>query len=523
MRHYALAVLLFISSQAFADEPPIPQLATWESKMLTWGNYWCDYIEPLDPNSDPALANTFYDGIRVFLQISEYTGDTATWLPCAEIARVIYGDNYAGEENGGVLGYWNFSEGLRMDWEVNARLSSKNTVIALSEHASFCDVGHDYSSTDATYAREVAYCLNAVMNAEALGVAPSGRKEILAAKLLSYLDAWFVSKTYRCHVPSCDVSEADNKYYIQPFMVGLVVEALIRYWNVTADAAVEPAVTAALDALWTDAWVAADESMWYDNWKTDPGDAWPVKAGAPDLNQLIAVGYVWLYTQNADTSYRDKGDALFAGGAKFAELSITGKHFNQNYIYSFEFVTLRSGEPPPPPAEGTAQITPLDTSVSVVYGASGLPYETDCTVTLDDSGGSPLDTDTTTEGLARRTAIFTGLTAATVYGIDVDCNLESTDVIDSPFTTKATPAGGDRTVPIQIGAALTYPDTARAIVYYDDNAALSTPASTQNTSCAGACTVNLTIPAGLYYYRTCRQTSGDVVLACSGVQPLRVE
>jgi alkylation response protein AidB-like acyl-CoA dehydrogenase len=144
-------------------------------------------------------------------------------------------------------------------------------------------------------------------------------------------------------------------------------------------------------------------------------------------------------------------------------------------------------------------------------------------VTLNNSGGTPLDTAVTTEGLAKRTACFTSLTASTTYGIAIACDGNLADVANTSFTTKAAPAGGNRTVPIQLGDATTYPTAARATVEYDDNAALSTPATQQNTDCAAACTVSLTIPAGLWYYRVIRQTAADATLHTGPVQPLQVQ
>ena len=74
------------------------------------------------------------------------------------------------------------------------------------------------------------------------------------------------------------VPQAAGQYYIQPFMVGLTMQALIRYWDVTHDPRVQPAVQKALDWLWTRAWVAKDRAFWYENWAADGNQTFP-----PDL------------------------------------------------------------------------------------------------------------------------------------------------------------------------------------------------------------------------------------------------
>ena len=58
-----------------------------------------------------------------------------------------------------------------------------------------------------------------------------------------------------------------------------------------------------------------------------------------DLNLLIAPAYAWLFKQTGTVTYRDKANALFAGGTK-AYLG-DGKHFNQNYRWSFKYVEWR--------------------------------------------------------------------------------------------------------------------------------------------------------------------------------------
>lgn len=65
---------------------------------------------------------------------------------------------------------------------------------------------------------------------------------------------------------------------------------------------------------------------------------------APDLNQLIAPAYAWVYQRTGDLSYRDKADAIFAGGVKGAWLD-GAKQFNQSYRWSFDYVKWRSAPP----------------------------------------------------------------------------------------------------------------------------------------------------------------------------------
>jgi len=47
-----------------------------------------------------------------------------------------------------------------------------------------------------------------------------------------------------------------------------------------------------------------------------------------------------MYRQTGDVTYRDRGDAIFAGGVHNAYLEPM-KQFDQNYAWSFDYLTYR--------------------------------------------------------------------------------------------------------------------------------------------------------------------------------------
>src|SRR5262249_52104064 len=149
---------------------------------------------------------------------------------------------------------------------------------------------------------------------------------------------------------------ATGQYYIQPFMVGLTAEALIQHYETQTpqDARIPAAIKLAMDWLWANAWVAADQGFWYDNWVSDPTQPFPPNPGAPDLNLLIAPAFAWLYKQTGDTTYRDRAASLFAGGVTRGCASCDGKHFNQAYRWSFDYMKWRNEASSTPPAAPTA-------------------------------------------------------------------------------------------------------------------------------------------------------------------------
>jgi hypothetical protein len=52
---------------------------------------------------------------------------------------------------------------------------------------------------------------------------------------------------------------------------------------------------------------------------------------------LIAPAYSWVWTQTGDPKWRDRADAIFAGGVAGAFLG-NPKQFNQSYRWSFDYV-----------------------------------------------------------------------------------------------------------------------------------------------------------------------------------------
>ncbi len=373
-----LCALLFVSSEtgtplrpvpsAFAQALPIPQLALWETNMRAYGTTHC---------APAGLNDIYYDAIRVYYQIADYTHDPS-WVTCSQLARAIYRDQYVLPNNGTVPGYWNFTHGLAMDYLRSGDAQSKNAVILLSQNAAYAS---DYAplnwTVSAQFSREVAYAIISYINAEKVGASPRARLPWLVSQALGHIDQWFISKTYRCGtdptlpqqgITGCDPPAATGQYYIQPFMVGLTSAALIMYYDKTGDPRVLPAVRTAMDWLWANAWVAADQAFWYDNWVPNPSIPLPPQPGAPDLNLLIAPAFAWLFHQTGDTKYRDEGDAVFAGGVKFAYLG-AGKQFDQNYWWSFDYVKWRTaapGGPTPPVVTMTAPATGSVVSGSAV-------------------------------------------------------------------------------------------------------------------------------------------------------------
>jgi hypothetical protein len=347
-----------IGALLFGSIAPYPAaLAQWEKQMTEKGRLNCDRImDPAVPDEQKTSDDyIYYDAAKVYAQIADYTrakdpGSESYWRACAARANRIYRDLYAlkaecyGGGVGCVSGYHNFTTGMRMDFEKNADLKSKTTAILLSQHASFASDAEPVSDTvTPARSREVAYAIRSYIDAELLGEPRRPRLADMVNNALGHIDQWFISKSYSCPL-DCDPQAAVGQYYIQPFMVGLTCEALIRYFGRTQDARVVPAVKVALDWIWDNAWMPGEGAFWYDRWAANSSLPFPATGAggspAPDLNLLIAPAYAWVYSQTGDTKYRDRGDQIFAGGVRKPYLD-SGKQFDQNYFWSFDYLAWR--------------------------------------------------------------------------------------------------------------------------------------------------------------------------------------
>ncbi len=328
----ALAGILAAGSAAGAEDgATIAKLTRWERQMKIYGKKHCAMLGQV--SGDQALGATYYDAIRVMYQIADYTGDSE-WKACALRARDIYRDAYVLRYKGGVPGYWNFTTGLRLDYERTGDWQSQYAAVLLSQHAAFSSDSTPLERTRSSdLSREVAYAIIGYINVEALDQPRRTRRAALVDQAYGHLDQWFVQFAWR------DSSGRVTTQF-SPFMVGLTAHALIRDWELTGDARLIPALTRAADWLWANAWIRRERAMWYEA-------AHPTKAAA-DLNLLIAPVYAFLYRQTGDPKFGDEGDSLFAGGVDLAWLDGV-KQFNQNYWWSFDYVKWRSPSSVPAP------------------------------------------------------------------------------------------------------------------------------------------------------------------------------
>lgn len=419
--------------------------------MTTWGTTHCNNYATM--TTDQKIASSQYDRQRIFYQIADYTG-TGSYLTCAETAGNAYRDLYVIPNNGGIPPHLNWSDGLRMDWERNADSSSRSAINLLRNNGAYCTVNYAGLTGSVRYdaMREISACLEAHLNAEAVGHTPSSAnttaKNALVEALFGAYDDIYVSKTARCtNAGGCRADGVpQNYYFLHPFMVGIASEMMIRLYNLNGESRTYNAVKTMQDELWERAWNGtanpSDKHYWYINWTNDgtPTGTWLTRTGASDLNQFNCYPLMWLYSQGAGTTYRDRADECFTGGVTQSLGEQGAKQFNEAYRTSFSTVQLR------------------EAAVAPVIGVSGvLPSATEdvsYSYTIPVTGGTqPYTACDETSG-----ALPTGLTSTPVLA---GCLIEGTPTVADTFvfTERVTATGGltDSEAGLTIVVAATVP------------------------------------------------------------------
>jgi hypothetical protein len=271
----------------------------------------------------------YYDGARVRYQIAAYTGEPR-WTECGDAINAWYRQQVLTH---GVTGWRVFPHGLRMHFE---RTRDRASLEALRAAISKSAYGVTGGGVNAALIRETAFMIETYIQNERAGEPRfvrhgNNERETLAALQRSV--AYGIGHLDQ-YIDNARSGEAPT--YHQPFMAGLMLEALIEYYEFermrsTPDPRIPWIVRRTVDWLWATAWRDPAQAFYYDNKAKEP---------APDLNLLIAPAFAWLWRVTGEATYQVRGDAAFAGGVRKAWIE-GGKQFNQNYRWSIDFVRWR--------------------------------------------------------------------------------------------------------------------------------------------------------------------------------------
>lgn len=286
------------------DPPAMPEaeIEQYWDYMFEWAGYTNTYLEN-EPIGDFKQLATYYDGELCRYRLADEAEDTATYYPMADNCNDWYGQYYVAPNNGAILGYWVFPQGLveRFIRRGDTPLGKTVALMLLNNAAYANGQAADEDLSLQEFSREVAYGLEAKihcarMSGVTLTTPQLTRRTEFLEWALGHLDIW----------------AQDLGTYCRPFMVGLTCKALIDYYErVSQDARIPSKITAVANYIWDTCWVPDALAFNYtDRNVGDPLDLQP----QPDLNQIVSPLFGWLWSQTGNTLWRTRGDQIFIGG-----------------------------------------------------------------------------------------------------------------------------------------------------------------------------------------------------------------
>jgi hypothetical protein len=317
---------------------PVPSLlkptayAKWEDIMVKGADKFC--VDPVAKTWATQSFGTFsyegtvwyYDGARVFFQIADYTANPK-YLDCA--FNIV--DQYANHviaSAGKLKGYQVFTRGLRFAWERTQDPRYKEAIRLLATQGLYSTSG---GMPDEYYIRESAFSLHAMVDAELAGL---GRNPLMARNvdyILGMFNTLFVTGTYTLH---------------HSFFDGLAAESLIAYYQLTKDPRIVPAIKLMTEWIWTKAYNRATGKMVYNPEPLGPKCASGCQVYFSDLMNLVIPAMGWLASLTHDDELMSRAEEMFGhsldGTTAMGSVALdSGKHFSQNYRWSFDYVKLR--------------------------------------------------------------------------------------------------------------------------------------------------------------------------------------
>lgn len=299
-----------------------------------------------------------------FRRIAAHIGgdtDLENYAEAAEDAWRPYSIN----NSGGIHGYYNYTDGFRLDWVQNGDTVSRDTLTDQAVSATYTTGSTSAIMKSEAYSREVAYAVLGYINSEVYcGTAHNSRMEPMLELMLAdvgasvningastlsaggHIEQWLGSVTTDSEgnitggthnfTAAAAADEAGNGF--APFMGAITGYTLIRHYElaasinggITPDARIPAKLVRLFDAMWPYYWIEADASMKLRWINTD---------GAPALNNMMAVVYWWLYKETGDIRHLQRGDLLFNGTVGYESLTYRGVSTASYYSKEFNELT----------------------------------------------------------------------------------------------------------------------------------------------------------------------------------------
>jgi hypothetical protein len=279
-------------------------------------------------------TENYYDRALIYYAWWVRSANVEYWKRATAVA-LSYRTGYLEPKNYRIPAHWAQIEGLELHYLLTGDEKSRYAVGRIGDEFNTPYYMENLGKLDGVMENRIqARTLVALLTAWKLN-APSQKASAWATVLPQALDDILSSQDDR---GAYRFIRQDNQCgHNKPFMVGLLNDALIKYYTeFRADPRIPVAVRKSVDYMWANDWDDTAQSFVYLDGPCAGNDVAP----APDLNNLIVNGFGWVYRRTGDRVYLDRAERIFAGAVAKAWLE-GSKQFNQQYASSFRYLAYR--------------------------------------------------------------------------------------------------------------------------------------------------------------------------------------
>jgi hypothetical protein len=340
---WKMAIGLSLRPVGSGGAKPVPALQTYYEKTLEIGDLFCSqqqvvYDDWDENGSESTLASdTVNEGQGVpsfYYDTTKVMEDIASWLESLGDTARAAEYRLCGKQNCDVLhgfymepnlyaspGYWVFTRGPKALYKRLGTAGYRTAVESLSLYPAYAGDHvsiNDYNPDDQTL-RELAYHVQAQMDAESLGYAQRATFTARREKMFEFLPYYFETFGW----------DGVINYQVSPFMaLGILATTMIEDWEITRDTRTVPQIKLACDYCWENGLDQENQCLHYNLNPDFPTEGAGVTVGSADVNNLMCGTYAFAAWATGEQAQMDRADFLFQGAA-LNGFWTTGKAFNQ--------------------------------------------------------------------------------------------------------------------------------------------------------------------------------------------------
>lgn len=304
-------------------DPQAPLGWSDEKGVVTLRNTGIPYPVAYSPGSN---ARVWFYNDETFFRIAQYTGDPS-WANCGVFIAAAMRDKFKEFGPNAMPGYFYFPWTLVAAYRFTKDPSYLVSVISLASGATWIRGSvNDFAMRENALAFEIRLAKRELTGEEDYD--------------LPYYAEAALGQLY------VNAMGTPDRTINEPFMLGLAMRPLIRWYMIAHDERIPFVIKLTLDRIW-DSWYDHRAHHFYYN-PEPTGERCAVgcqKYTSTTLNNLVAPAYAWYWRLTGDETARLRGDDLFSHNYDEG-YPYSAKEWSQGFYWSWDFVDWRQGKKP---------------------------------------------------------------------------------------------------------------------------------------------------------------------------------